>query len=95
MRPGDRIGIFLNNSVAWDIVQFGVLWAGGILVGLDRFSPPAVIADILRRSKCSGVFVEGVEDLKGWDTDTVWGLSWVLTRVHSPPRSSRFKRVMA
>jgi long-chain acyl-CoA synthetase len=94
VRPGDRIGIFIPNGVVWDIAQFGILWAGGIVVGLDPFSPPHTIADIISRSQCSGVIVDRLEDIKLWDPETVAGFSWLVTRTLPPSRSSWHARVV-
>ncbi|MFI2139882.1 AMP-binding protein, partial [Streptomyces griseofuscus] len=35
VRPGDRVGLFLDRSVAYVVAMLGVLKAGGVYVPLD------------------------------------------------------------
>ncbi|MBK8872203.1 MAG: AMP-binding protein [Elusimicrobia bacterium] len=95
MRAGDRVGILMPNSFAWDMAQFGIHWAGGIVVGLDPFMDPNGLADIVKRSQCTGLIIQKGDDLKEWDPATRDGFNWILTRDRSPHGSALRSRVMA
>lgn len=92
VRPGDRVGILLPNGLDWDIAQFGILWVGAVVVGLDPHSPPQTVNDVV--SPCTGVVVDRVEDMKTWDPETVAGFLWIVARHPPSPRSSRHERVV-
>jgi long-chain acyl-CoA synthetase len=95
MRGGDRVGILMPNSLAWDMAQFGIHWAGGIVVGLDPFMDSNGLTDIVKRSQCTGLIIQKEDDLKGWDPATRDGFNWILTRERSSQGSSLRSRVMA
>ncbi|MBK8574425.1 MAG: AMP-binding protein [Elusimicrobia bacterium] len=94
MRPGDRVGILMPNSLAWEMAQFGIHWAGGIVVGLDPFMSPEGIADIIKRSQCTGLIIQRLDDMKEWDPMTRDGFAWILTRENPPKDSVHRPRVM-
>lgn len=54
----DRIAIFLKNSPAWAISDFGTMFAGGATVPIYETLVPSVIRHILRDSGAVGIVVE-------------------------------------
>lgn len=56
---GDRVGIYGPTCAEWDIAQFAILMAGGIVVGLDTYDIPAHVLRIIEVSDLSGLIVIG------------------------------------
>ncbi len=50
IRPGDRVGCLLPNSLEYGIVHFGNARAGGVLAHIPPRSAPAEVADIVARA---------------------------------------------
>ena len=55
---GDRVAILANNSVAWLLADFGVLYAGGVVVPMFATTADDQIAFILADSEAKLVFVD-------------------------------------
>lgn len=47
VRPGDRVGIYLQRGLETPVAVFGILKAGAIFVPLDPFAPPAATLRLL------------------------------------------------
>ncbi|HET7009351.1 MAG TPA: amino acid adenylation domain-containing protein [Anaerolineales bacterium] len=48
VRPGDRVGLYLNKSLESVISLYGIMKAGGAYVPLDPFAPPTRLSYVLR-----------------------------------------------
>ncbi len=55
---GDRVAILAENSVAWLLADFGILYAGGVVVPMFATTASDQIAYILADSEAKAVFVE-------------------------------------
>jgi len=55
---GDRVAILANNSVAWLIADFGILYAGGVVVPMFATTADDQIRYILADSEAKLVFVD-------------------------------------
>ncbi len=58
VRSQDRFGIFLKNSPAWVISDFGTMFAGGTTVPIYETLTPHAVRHILKDSGAVGVVVE-------------------------------------
>ena len=58
IRRGDRVAILANNSVEWLIADFGILYAGCVVVPMFATTADDQIAFILADSEAKLVFVE-------------------------------------
>ena len=57
LRPGDRVGIIAPSSPDWDVAQFGILAAGGVVVGLDPHDVGERTREIIARCQIVGLVV--------------------------------------
>lgn len=48
IRPGDRVGIYLNKSLESVIAVYGIMMAGGVYVPLDPFAPVDRLRYVIR-----------------------------------------------
>jgi long-chain acyl-CoA synthetase len=55
---GDRVAILAENSVAWLLADFGILYAGGVVVPMFATTAPDQVAYILGDSEAKAVFVD-------------------------------------
>jgi long-chain acyl-CoA synthetase len=55
---GDRVAVLANNSVAWLLADFGILYAGGVVVPMFATTADDQIAFILADSEAKLVFVD-------------------------------------
>ncbi|HEX3551123.1 MAG TPA: long-chain fatty acid--CoA ligase [Candidatus Elarobacter sp.] len=55
---GDRVAILANNSVDWLLADFGILYAGGVVVPMFATTADDQIAYILTDSAAKAVFVD-------------------------------------
>jgi len=55
---GDRVAILAENSVAWLLADFGILYAGGVVVPMFATTAKDQVAYILRDSEAKAVFVD-------------------------------------
>jgi acyl-coenzyme A synthetase/AMP-(fatty) acid ligase len=47
VEPGDRVFVIAPDSIDWVVAYLGVIWAGGVAVGVNPRLPPAELAPIL------------------------------------------------
>jgi acyl-CoA synthetase (AMP-forming)/AMP-acid ligase II len=70
LRPGERVFVIAADSVDWVATYLGVIWAGGVAVGLDPRLPAGELQAILADSDARFVWCEddaaaGVEAMQG------------------------------
>ncbi len=58
LQPGDRVGVLIKNSVEYIAVYYGVLAAGGVVVGLNTMARSRVLSNWLQHSGASWLFAE-------------------------------------
>jgi long-chain acyl-CoA synthetase len=58
LRRGDRVGLIASSSPQWDIAQFAVLAAGGVVVGLDPHDTEQRLAQMAQQCGLVGVVVQ-------------------------------------
>lgn len=58
LREGDRVGIVARSSPTWDVVQLGILAAGGVVVGLNLHDGGERIGGIVARHGLVGLIVQ-------------------------------------
>lgn len=65
--PGDRVIIFAPDSIDWVVAYLGVIWAGGVAIGINCRLSMADLAPILVESEVSAVWCENdhAEALRG------------------------------
>jgi acyl-coenzyme A synthetase/AMP-(fatty) acid ligase len=51
MEPGTRVVIFARDSIDWVVAYLGVIWAGGVAIGVNPRLPAADLAPILADSE--------------------------------------------
>ncbi len=59
LQPGDRVGVLLKNSPEYIAAYYGVLAAGGVVVGLNTMAKSRDLANWLQHSGASWLFAEG------------------------------------
>ncbi len=58
LRSGDRVGVLLKNSAEYIATYYGVLAAGGVVVGLNTMAKSRDLANWLQHSGASWLFAE-------------------------------------
>ncbi|HET9059634.1 MAG TPA: amino acid adenylation domain-containing protein, partial [Acidimicrobiales bacterium] len=71
-RPGDRVVLYMPNSIEWVVTALGCLWAGVAFVPLSVEDPPARAAHAIR--DCGATLVVALEDAPALSsiTCTTW-----------------------
>ena len=57
IKRGDRIAILHENSIDYITIYFGILFAGGVVVGLNTDTNSASVCYLLNNSEAKAVFV--------------------------------------
>lgn len=65
VEPGDRVAIWCRTRLEWSLLDFAVLMAGAVSVGLYQSLTPAQVAQQLLRADCRLLFVERLEQTHG------------------------------
>jgi acyl-coenzyme A synthetase/AMP-(fatty) acid ligase len=82
LRPGDRVFVIAPDSVDWVVTYLGVIWAGGVAVGVNPLLPAEELETILVDSEpgfvwCEEEVARSVEALKGMSVPVVRnGAAW-------------------
>jgi acyl-coenzyme A synthetase/AMP-(fatty) acid ligase len=58
VQPGDRVFVIAPDSIDWVVAYLGVIWAGGVAVGVNPRLPAAELAPILEDSAPRFVWCE-------------------------------------
>lgn len=58
LRPGERVMVFAPDSIDWVIAYLGVLWAGGVAIGVNPRLTMKELAPILNESRVRFVWCE-------------------------------------
>src|SRR5512135_3371995 len=58
VKPGTRAVIFARDSIDWVIAYLGVIWAGGVAIGVNPRLPAADLAPILVDSEVHFVWCD-------------------------------------
>ena len=61
VQPGDRIGFMCKTSYEWTLVDFGLHYAGAVMVPIYETSSPAQIQWILEDSGARGILTESAD----------------------------------
>jgi len=69
VRPGDRVFVSAPDSVDWVVTYLGIIWAGGVAVGVNPRLPPEELEPILADSEpsfiwCAGDVADAVQQMK-------------------------------
>jgi len=64
IRPGDKVGILLPNSLNWEILHHAILRIGGVIVALERLDPPERLEEIITNAEPIALFVESSEKIQ-------------------------------
>lgn len=65
VEPGDRVAIWSRTRLEWSLLDFAVLMAGAVSVGLYPSLTPAQAAQQLQRADCRLLFVEHAQQASG------------------------------
>ncbi len=63
VQKGDRIGILLKTSLAFEVAQFGLLSMGGVVIGLDPRDSNEGLGRAMTKTHIVGLVVEDFDDL--------------------------------
>ena len=77
--PGDRVGIMAPNSRYWDLVQMGVLTAGGVIVGLDPHDREDNLNAVVQRCDLAGLVLYDLAWLSRFGKDVRHRLRFVVS----------------
>src|ERR1035437_5297368 len=58
LKPGQRVVVFAPDSTDWVVAYLGVLWAGGVALGINSRLPMTDLAPILVESEVSALWCE-------------------------------------
>ena len=56
--PGDRVVIFAPDSIDWVVAYLGVIWAGGVALGINHRLPATDLLPILAESRAVALWCE-------------------------------------
>ena len=76
LQQGERVIIFAPDSIAWVVAYLGVIWAGGVAIGVNPRLSPSELAPILQESEVRFVWCE---------TDSVAPLTPLLAGMPQAP----------
>jgi acyl-coenzyme A synthetase/AMP-(fatty) acid ligase len=77
LKPDDRVIVFAPDSIDWVVSYLGILWAGGVAIGINCRLAMADLAPILVESEVSAIWCEDEH------ADAIRGMAGCLTQ---PPR---------
>ncbi|RPI24105.1 MAG: hypothetical protein EHM61_18035 [Acidobacteria bacterium] len=52
IRPGEAVGILMENHPVWGIAFLGIQWAGAVAVPLDTFHTPETLRRLMKHADC-------------------------------------------
>ena len=90
LRPGDRVFVIAPDSVDWVVSYLGVIWAGGVAIGVDPRLPPQELEPILVDSEprfvwCEEEVARAVAEMKSVSMPVVRnGAAWALEVAAAP-----------
>jgi len=58
LKPGQRVVVFAPDSIDWVVAYLGVIWAGGVALGINCRLPMTDLAPILVESEVSALWCE-------------------------------------
>jgi len=58
LQPGQRVIIFAPDSIEWVLAYLGVIWAGGVVIGINPRLPMTELTSILVESKVGFIWCE-------------------------------------
>ena len=58
LRPGERVIVTAPDSIDWVVAYLGVIWAGGVAIGVNPRLSPGELAPILQESEVRFVWCE-------------------------------------
>lgn len=76
LRQGERVIVFAPDSIDWVVAYLGVIWAGGVVIGVNPKLAMAELAPILSESEVRFVWCEA---------DSVAALKPLLAQLPQPP----------
>lgn len=59
LQPGERVGLYLENSIAYMAAYFGVLMAGGVVVGQSTGNRERQLTSALNHCRATGLITSG------------------------------------
>ena len=84
LRPGERVFVVAPDTIDWVVTYLGVIWAGGVAVGVDPRLPASELEAILAESEprfvwCEDDVARSVEHMKGSSATVVRnGAGWAV-----------------
>ena len=79
LRRGDRVGLIASSSPQWDIAQFAVLAAGGVVVGLDPHDTEQRLAQMAHQCGLVGVVAQDETLLAKLSSECLGALRFAVT----------------
>jgi acyl-coenzyme A synthetase/AMP-(fatty) acid ligase/rubrerythrin len=86
VRRGDRVAIKLSDGFDWVVAYLGVIWAGGVAVGVNPRVPANEWIAILERAGFLFVLAEAADDTPApWAGQVVLLADWKRELAHAAP----------
>nr|WP_042180536.1 non-ribosomal peptide synthetase [Kibdelosporangium sp. MJ126-NF4]CEL14435.1 Peptide synthetase [Kibdelosporangium sp. MJ126-NF4]CTQ88800.1 non-ribosomal peptide synthetase [Kibdelosporangium sp. MJ126-NF4] len=88
VRPGDRVLVGLDRSIAETVAVLGIAWAGAAYVGVDLAVPSAHTEKILAKADARAALVSAVPDVlasQGVPVCATWEPGWPSADVPAEP----------
>lgn len=79
LERGDRIAIFSRTRVEWLLVELAAMFAGLVVVGLDRHAPSDTLVRILDEAQPSALFVDEPSALAALPASSLAGIRLIVT----------------
>lgn len=76
LRPGDRVVVIAPDSIEWVLAYLGVIWAGGVAIGINPRLALSELAPIVSESEARFIWCE---------EDALAPLRQMLSEVRQPP----------
>lgn len=87
VRKGERVGILYRTSLAFEVVNCGLLSMGAVVVGLDPRESPDALQQTIRRAGITGLVVKDWADLERLEDSVQQCLRFVIMAPRSCPDS--------
>jgi acyl-coenzyme A synthetase/AMP-(fatty) acid ligase/rubrerythrin len=90
VRRGDRVAIKLADGIDWVVAYLGVIWAGGVAVGVNPRVPEGEWRAILDAAGFLFILAEAGDDTPApWNAHVVTLDAWGAELAHAEPRDAQ------
>ena len=84
LQKGYRVGVMVNTSHLWEVIQLAILMNGAVVVGIDPSDSKENINFIVQRGNLDSIFVNSASDLTKIEDNIIGGLTFIVSLSDRP-----------